>query len=353
MQTEKPLEQPLPNWTETVTDLPQKAEGQEIEYTWTEENVPDGYQLTRNSSVGTVTTLTNTYAPETTTITGTKTWSDNNQTAKRPLGITIRLFADGTEKASQTVNAGEDGTWSYSFTDLPKYEAGKEITYTVSEDPVSGYVTSTDGYNITNTITSVKISKVDVSDGKELAGAHIQILDQDGNVIEEWDSTGEAHEVTGLKTGAKYTLRETVAPDGYALTADTTFVLKEDGTVDKDNTSTTISQEGVLLVEDSLATSPSIAVTKKLTYIGENLTARDQTFYVALYSDEACTQRVSDVKAIEFKNADSSTVTFTTLRPKRPTTLESVPLMEPHRVQELLQTEPSTQQTSMKAIQPL
>ena len=35
-----------------------------------------------------------------------------------------------------------------------------------------------------------------------------------------------------------------------------------------------------------------------------------QTFYVALYSDEACTQRVSDVKAIEFKNASSSTVVF-------------------------------------------
>ena len=51
-----------------------------------------------------------------------------------------------------------------------------------------------------------------------------------------WDSTWEAHEVTGLKPGETYTLRETVAPEGYTLTSDTTFTLKEDGTVNKDTT---------------------------------------------------------------------------------------------------------------------
>ena len=75
--------------------------------------------------------------------------------------------------------------------------------------------------------------------------------DKDGNVVDEWDSIWESHEVTGLKTGEKYTLRETVAPDGYTITADTVFSLKEDGTLDKDNTSTTISADGTLLVEDS------------------------------------------------------------------------------------------------------
>ncbi len=63
--------------------------------------------------------------------------------------------------------------------------------------------------------TSVKVSKVDISDGKELEGAHIQIIDQDGNVVDEWDSTKEAHVTEKLKTGKIYTLRETVAPDGY------------------------------------------------------------------------------------------------------------------------------------------
>ena len=587
------------NWKQTISDLPEKADGKAIEYTWTEETLPEGYELTDNSKNGTVTTLTNTYAPETTSITVTKTWDDadnqdgkrpesiivnllangeivasqtvkadeagnwtytfkdlpkyangkeitytvteeavegyetsvdgfnitntyttettevkgsktwndaDNQDGKRPESITVRLLANGEEKDSQTVTADENGNWTYSFEKLPKYEAGKEIVYTVTEDAVADYTTeitgyditnsyapgktsvtvtkawadnddrgghrpkeikvqlkadgensgeeiilnaenkwtytwseldekkagkdivytveeigkiagyistvtgnATEGFIITNTITSVKISKVDITDQKELAGAHIQILDKDGNVVDEWDSTWESHEVTGLKTGEKYTLRETVAPDGYTITADTVFSLKEDGTLDKDNTSTTISADGTLLVEDSrtsvkvskvdisdgkelegahiqiidqdgnvvdewdstkeahvteklktgkiytlretvapdgylltsdttfvlkedgtvdaekttavskdgvllvqdkLATSASIAVTKKLTYIGEGLAARNQTFYVALYSDKECTQRVSDVKALVFKNADASTVVF-------------------------------------------
>ena len=587
------------NWKQTISDLPEKADGKAIEYTWTEETLPEGYELTDNSKNGTVTTLTNTYAPETTSITVTKTWDDadnqdgkrpesiivnllangeivasqtvkadeagnwtytfkdlpkyangkeitytvteeavegyetsvdgfnitntyttettevkgsktwndaDNQDGKRPESITVRLLANGEEKDSQTVTADENGNWTYSFEKLPKYEAGKEIVYTVTEDAVADYTTeitgyditnsyapgktsvtvtkawadnddrgghrpkeikvqlkadgensgeeiilnaenkwtytwseldekkagkdivytveeigkiagyistvtgnATEGFIITNTITSVKISKVDITDQKELAGAHIQILGKDGNVVDEWDSTWESHEVTGLKTGEKYTLRETVAPDGYTITADTVFSLKEDGTLDKDNTSTTISADGTLLVEDSrtsvkvskvdisdgkelegahiqiidqdgnvvdewdstkeahvteklktgkiytlretvapdgylltsdttfvlkedgtvdaekttavskdgvllvqdkLATSASIAVTKKLTYIGEGLAARNQTFYVALYSDKECTQRVSDVKALVFKNADASTVVF-------------------------------------------
>ena len=180
---------------------------------------------------------------------------------------------------------------------------------TLDKDNTSTTISADGTLLVEDSRTSVKVSKVDISDGKELEGAHIQIIDQDGNVVDEWDSTKEAHVTEKLKTGKIYTLRETVAPDGYLLTSDTTFVLKEDGTVDAEKT-TAVSKDGVLLVQDKLATAASIAVTKKLTYIGENLAARDQTFYVALYSDKECTQRVSDVKALVFKNADASTVVF-------------------------------------------
>ena len=54
----------------------------------------------------------------------------------------------------------------------------------------------------------------------------------------------------------------------------------------------------------------TIRVTKELTALGEDLYAADETFYVALFADEACTKRVTDIKALEFKNASSSTVTF-------------------------------------------
>ena len=101
----------------------------------------------------------NTHQPETTEITGTKTWNDaNNQDGKRPESITVILLANGTEKTRQTVTADEAGNWTYSFTDLPKYANGEEITYTVSEDTVADYTTTYDGSNITNSYTPGKTS---------------------------------------------------------------------------------------------------------------------------------------------------------------------------------------------------
>ena len=223
---------------------------------------------------------------------------------------------DSTWEAHEVTGLKPGETYTLRETVAPEgYTLTSDTTFTLKEDGTVNKDTTTTTISDNGTLlvedsrTSVKVSKVDISDGEELEGAHIQIIDQDGNVVDEWDSTKEAHVTEKLKTGKIYTLRETVAPDGYLLTSDTTFVLKEDGTVDAEKT-TAVSKDGVLLVQDKLATSASIAVTKKLTYIGENLAARDQTFYVALYSDKECTQRVSDVKALVFKNADASTVVF-------------------------------------------
>ena len=47
-------------WTATVENLPKYADGEEIEYTWTEAE-PEGYELTDTSGEGTVTTLTNSH----------------------------------------------------------------------------------------------------------------------------------------------------------------------------------------------------------------------------------------------------------------------------------------------------
>ena len=108
-----------------------------------------------------------------------------------------------------------------------------------------------DVYLVENTKISVKISKVDITSGTELEGAKIRIIGEDGKVIEEWTSTKAVHEVFGLEPGVKYTLNETVAPKGYTLTADTTFVLKEDGSIDTTKTTTTV-KDGVLLVQDKV-----------------------------------------------------------------------------------------------------
>ena len=164
--------------------------------------------------------------------------------------------------------------------------------------------------------TSVSISKVDIKDtSKVLEGAEIQILDENGTVVRNWISETVPQEIKDLKAGVKYTLHESLAPTGYDLAADTVFVIGEDGKIDKEQTTTTVNEDGILLIEDSLLekAKASVEVTKSLKETDGNLMAIDQTFYVALYSDEACEQRVSEVKEIVFKNNSVSSVKFTNL----------------------------------------
>ncbi len=235
-------------WKASVSNLPKYKDGQMYEYFWTEKegNIPDGYELTNEVTynilspgegvTGFITTLTNTHTPEMTDISVTKVWEDNNNKAGvRPASIQVQLYADETPQGAP-VELNEENSWKYTWKDLDKYADGTEISYRVDEvGETHGYLKSVTAneenteYVITNTITSVKITKVDISDAHELEGAHLQILDSNGTVVAEWDSAKKAHEVTGLKTGELYTLRETVAPDGYTITTDTTFELDEHG----------------------------------------------------------------------------------------------------------------------------
>lgn len=85
-----------------------------------------------------------------------------------------------------------------------------------------------DGTN-TNLRTSVDISKQDITNGKELPGAKLEIRDADGNLVEGWTSTNAAHRA---RSGARkeYTLTEKRAPDGYAEAESIVFKLVQEGT---------------------------------------------------------------------------------------------------------------------------
>ena len=86
-----------------------------------------------------------------------------------------------------------------------------------------------DGTN-TNLRTSVDISKQDITNGKELPGAKLEIRDADGNLVEGWTSGKVPHTVRGLELEKEYTLTEKRAPDGYAEAESIVFKLVQEGT---------------------------------------------------------------------------------------------------------------------------
>ena len=80
--------------------------------------------------------------------------------------------------------------------------------------------------------TKVQISKQDITTGEELPGATLQIIDEDGNVVEEWVSTNEPHMIEGKLIASKeYTLKEIIAPEGYEIANEIKFTVNADGTV--------------------------------------------------------------------------------------------------------------------------
>ena len=141
------------DWIYTFENLAKyDTEGNEISYTVVEDEVP-GYQSEVDR-----TNITNTQ--ETTEISGTKTWKDDDSEA-RPDSITVQVMNGEHLVDQQEVTAADD--WNFTFTDLAKYDAeGKEIEYTINELPVPGYATAIDGTDITNT----RAEEVDVEGTK-------------------------------------------------------------------------------------------------------------------------------------------------------------------------------------------
>ena len=78
-----------------------------------------------------------------------------------------------------------------------------------------------------NEKSKVEITKTDITGEKELPGAHLQVLDANGQVVDEWVSGEGAHRIEGLSVGEMYQLKETVAPDGYAVTDTITFTVQD------------------------------------------------------------------------------------------------------------------------------
>ena len=123
----------------------------------------------------------------------------------------------------------------FSFDDVPY---GKYIVKELSAP--SGYILSGRQYPVTisedgetveltaeNRVVSVAIRKEDIY-GKELAGAKMMLVNENGDTVDEWTSDGNYHIVRGLPSG-EYILKEVAAPEGYVIATDISFNVDEYG----------------------------------------------------------------------------------------------------------------------------
>lgn len=217
-------------WTVEFTKLAKYKAGKKITYTVTEEKVSE-YE----SSI-TDFTITNKYTPKAIDYKVTKVWNDaNNQDGKRPESVTVQLYkkvgdadpvaVEGKKLTLTAKDKTDDNTWVASFTNLPQYEAGKEITYSIKEvDVPAGYEASVTGQVVTNTHNpeTVVLSGTKLwddnnnQDGKRTTSVKVQILNGDKVVqeIEVSEKTGwkfESKKLPKYENGKeiKYTVKET------------------------------------------------------------------------------------------------------------------------------------------------
>ncbi len=220
---------------------------------------------------------------------GKKIWK-NDTAENRPQAIQVQLYADGVAVEGQTkFISGSGNEWSFEFKNLKKYNGtGNDIIYSVKEVTVpTGYDVTYLANDIINTkrevitqqgpkleieetlplesgasggtttvedsrpvdtlsglsseqgqsgdmtieedsATHIKFSKRDI-DGKELAGATMELRDSSGKTISTWISDGQVKDFY-LMPG-KYTFVETAAPDGYEIATAITFTVNEQGQV--------------------------------------------------------------------------------------------------------------------------
>jgi len=193
------------NWTGKFEDLNKNSKGRAIVYTVKELKAPAGYTVDVTGTQDTGYTITNSYTPAVVAVSGSKVWKDEgNQDGIRPTNITVKLLADGKECAEQTVTGDSKTPWEYVFENLPKYNKGVEIKYTVDEVAVDGYTTNINGTTITNTH---QVAKTSVSGTKTWNDAN----NQDGK-------RPEAIQINLLANGQKVAEKTVTEADGWAWT---------------------------------------------------------------------------------------------------------------------------------------
>lgn len=134
------------NWTAKFASVDVKKDGTRIKYE-VKGTEADGYDV---SVVGDILdekglVLTYKHIPAVVNVSARASWNDaNNQDGIRPTDTLVQLYADGTALGDKVV-IESNKEWTKTWSNLPKYKAGKEIAYNVIAYAVSGYTVKVTG----------------------------------------------------------------------------------------------------------------------------------------------------------------------------------------------------------------
>jgi hypothetical protein len=204
-----------------------------INYT-VKESAVEGYTVNITGDGNGNWTVNNTHVPALTNVSVVKVWTDaDDQDGVRPVSVTVVLFADGVKVNETTLS--ESNGWKFTFGNLPVYDDGKVIKYTVNESAVADYTAVISGDNgefvINNThvpaVTNVSVSKVwnDSDDMDHIRPVSITVeLLADGEVIEtatlsadnDWKFVFSDLPVNKDGKAISYTIKE-LSVDSYAV----------------------------------------------------------------------------------------------------------------------------------------
>lgn len=134
------------NWTAKFASVDVKKDGTRIKYE-VKGTEADGYDVSVAGDIldekGLV--LTYKHIPAVVNVSARVSWNDaNNQDGIRPTDTLVQLYADGTALGDKAV-IESNKEWTKTWSNLPKYKAGKEIVYNVSAYAVSGYTVKVTG----------------------------------------------------------------------------------------------------------------------------------------------------------------------------------------------------------------
>lgn len=268
------------NWQGRFENLALRDSGRTEDNVYTlKEEGEENYKITLNGVSYQVTykdgKVTNTrewtpMIPATTKLKVKKVWAGVEGLENLP-PVTVYLYKNG-QKTDKFITLTKENNWQGEFTNLLVVDTITSPvvnTYTVDEETVAGFAKAItgnvqEGFTVTNTFNKpkVKISKKALGGEGELVGASLE-LRQGDRLIEAWESTKEAKEIT-LGYG-EYELKELKAPAGYALAEPIVFKVTEAGKVMlKVGDSWEALEANHLTMIDKPSTTPIVPATTKL-----------------------------------------------------------------------------------------